>query len=111
VQFPKILEGIASGGIYMRTNQELADRIERFNDKAIEDIIIEEQNINPHKCDHAPNYLIPIDTSFDPITQNQIIIQKCVCCNAEVIDQVQGNNTYSINKNYIYQFMDESYMN
>ena len=107
-QFPVSLEGIASGGICMRNQISETERLERFNAKALDDIAIEEQNINPHQCDHAPNYLIPIDIEFDPVSGKQIIRQKCMCCNKEIIDEVEH---YKQQKNNIYQFMEESYMN
>ena len=94
----------------MRNQISETERLERFNAKALDDIAIEEQNINPHQCDHAPNYLIPIGVSFDPITGNQIIRQKCMCCNKEIIDEVEGYS-YKSENNHLYQFMEESYMN
>ena len=93
-----------------QTEQEQTDRLEHFNAKALEDIAIEEQDINPHQCDHLANYLIPIDLSFDPITGNQIIRQKCMCCNEEIIDEVVAyNKNHNADKN-LYRYMEENYL-
>ena len=83
---------------------ERLERLEQFNGDVLDDIIIEEQNINPHNCDHSPNHLLPLRIEFNPTTNKQIIINKCMCCNAEFPDE------YSIQSEE-YAFMDESMMN
>ena len=95
----------------MRNQINETERLEKFNGKALDDIAIEEQNINPHQCDHAPNYLIPIGVSFDPVSGNQIIRQKCICCNQEIIDEVETNYQHNQTESELYKYMDHAYMN
>ena len=83
---------------------ERLERLEQFNGDVLDDIIIEEQNINPHNCDHSPNHLLPLRIEFNPTTNKQIIINKCMCCNAEIPDD------YS-KRSQEYAYMDESMMN
>ena len=83
---------------------ERLERLEQFNADVLDDIIIEEQNINPHNCDHSPNHLLPLRIEFDPTTNKQITINKCMCCNAEIPDD------YAIQSEE-YAYIDESMMN
>ena len=83
---------------------ERLERLEQFNGDVLDDIIIEEQNINPHDCDHSPNQLLPLRIDFNPTTNTHVIINKCMCCNAEIPDN------YAIQSEE-YAYMDESMMN
>ena len=83
---------------------ERLERLDRFNADVLDDIILEEQNINPHNCDHSPNHLLPLRIESHPTTNKQIIINKCMCCNAEIPEDysIQGEE---------YAYMDESMIN
>lgn len=81
------------------SEQEREERLDRFNADVIDDIAIQEQNINPHDCDHTPNHLIPLRLEINPLTRRQILISKCTCCNAEIPED------------YPLPYMDESMMN
>ena len=57
---------------------------EQLGADVLDDIIIEEQNINPRDCDHSANYLLPIRIETDPIGNTQRTINRCMCCYAEI---------------------------
>ena len=85
-------------------NAERLERLEQFNGDVLDDMIIEEQNANPHDCDHSPNHLLPLRIEFNSTTNKEIIINKCMCCNSEIPDD------YSIQSEE-YAYMDESMLN
>ena len=85
--------------------QERINRLEQFEVDVLDEIITQEQNINPHDCDHTPNHLMPIRIEFNPVQNKNIIINKCMCCNAEIPEDYDNGNDIDM------QYMDESMMN
>jgi len=77
---------------------EKEERLDRFNAEAISDLI-REFDINSHSCEHTPDKIIPIRIESDMNKCKQILISKCSCCNAEIIEE------------YPLPYMDESMMN
>ena len=87
--------------------QERIDRLEQFEADVLDEIILQEQNINPHDCDHTPNHLMPIRIEFNPVQNKNIVINKCMCCNAEVPEDYDNGKDMDMEM----QYMDESMMN
>ena len=87
--------------------QERIDRLEQFEADVLDEIIIQEKNINPHDCDHTPNHLMPLKIEFNPVQNKNIVINKCMCCNAEVPEDYDNGNDTDMEM----QYMDESMMN
>ena len=85
---------------------ERLERLESFNADVLDDIIFEEQNINPHDCDHSPNHQLPLRIEFNPTTNKEIVINKCMCCNAEIPEKYETQT-----RDYDNEYMDESMVN